>query len=316
MKKKFFSIQIILSFLVAQSRGIEGTILQQNTLESLENANIFLEENHRGTSSDKNGFFSIHKINPGTYTLIATHIGFKPWKQEIQIIEDNPVILEIKLIPTTIEWDSIEVSMNRNQKELLQGQHRLSSQFIRRIPSAGEPDLLRALQTLPGVTSTNDFNVGFYVRGGNRDQNLLLLDDMPIFNPFHMSGIFSTFDPDAVQSVDFQKGGLHPEYGNHLSSVININLRDGKANKKSLYTNVSLMSSRFRWEGPIKKGSYMVSIRRTYIDLILDVLRFIKVFPPEIVLPYNFIDGIGKLGEAPYAHIQNKSFHLFGKRHL
>ena len=118
---------------------------------------------------------------------------------------------------------------------------------------------------------------------------------MPVFNPFHMSGIFSTFDPDAIQSVDFQKGGISPEYGNNLSSVVNINLRDGKANKKSFYTNISLMSSRFRWEGPIKNGSFMFSVRRTYLDLIVDALHLIKILPDWIVLPYNFIDGIGKV---------------------
>ncbi len=291
---KYVSVLFLASVFLSAA-GIRGVVYHQDTHESLENVNLYLDGTGIGAISDRNGFFGFSDLPAGHYILKARHIGFASWSLSLELSENQIVTLEIPLKPAAVKLDSVIVSASMNSSGNSLGQDYLTSTLMLRLPSVGEPDVLRALQTLPGIVPTNDFNTGFYVRGGNRDQNLILMDDIPVFNPYHLLGIFSTFDPDAIQSVVIQKGNIQPEYGNHLSSVVNINLRDGKASAKSIGVNASLVSTRIRAEGPLTKGSYMVTLRRTYLDWIVDGLRTLHILPESIVLPYHFMDGVGKV---------------------
>lgn len=286
---------LFLASVFLSAAGIRGVVYHRDTHESMENVNLNLVGTGIGAISDRNGFFGFSDLPAGHYILKARHIGFASWSLSLELSEHEIVTLEIPLKPAAVKLDSVIVSAPMNSPGNSLGQDYLTSTLMLRLPSVGEPDVLRAIQTLPGIVPTNDFNTGFYVRGGNRDQNLILMDDIPVFNPYHLLGIFSTFDPDAIQSVVIQKGNIQPEYGNHLSSVVNINLRDGKASAKSINVNASLVSTRIRGEGPLNKGSYMVTLRRTYLDWIVDGLRALQLLPESIVLPYHFMDGVGKV---------------------
>jgi len=275
--------------------GIRGVVYHRDTHESLENVNLYLDGTGIGAISDRNGFFGFSDLPAGHYLLIAQHIGFASWRRSLELGENETVTLEIPLTPAVVMLDSVIVSAPMSSPGNSLGQDYMTSALMLRLPGIGEPDVLRAIQTLPGIVPTNDYNTGFYVRGGNRDQNLILMDDIPVFNPYHLLGIFSTFDPGAIQSVVIQKGSIQPEYGNHLSSVVNINLRDGKASAQSIDVNASLVATRIRVEGPLSKGSYMVTLRRTYLDWVVDGLRNLHILPESVVLPYHFMDGVGKM---------------------
>lgn len=303
-------IYLGLNALLAQSAAIQGIIVESQTKEPLPNANIFLDNTDYGSVSNHNGFFAINQIPVGRYTFIVKHIGYRKYQKTFELKPNESLTLEIGLEKQLIPMDSVIVSATLDQPVFKNSRHYLTSSQIRVAPAIGEPDLIRTIQNLPGITTTNDYNLGFFVRGGNRDQNLILLDNIQIFNPFHLLGIFSTFDTDAIQGAEMIKSGIDPVYGNHLSSVLDVKLRDGKADKRTLAINVSLLSAKVRIEGPQPWGSYMFTIRRTYLDLILDLFRSVNILPDEIVLPYNFVDGIGKVvfKTSPRSRIQITSY--------
>jgi len=160
---------------------------------------------------------------------------------------------------------------------------------IARAPTLAEPDLVRVVQLLPGTVAKHDYTVGFNVRGGEADQNLVQLDGVPVFNPSHLGGLFSTFDNSAVGRVDFLAGGFPAQYGGRLSSVLDVQLNPGNETEHQVHGAVSALSSKLLVEGPIVPSvSYMVGARRTYVD------KLLAPFDPNL-LPYYFADALGKV---------------------
>jgi len=160
---------------------------------------------------------------------------------------------------------------------------------IARAPTLAEPDLVRVVQLLPGTVAKHDYTVGFNVRGGEADQNLVQLDGVPVFNPSHLGGLFSTFDNSAVSRVDFLAGGFPATYGGRLSSVLDVQLNPGNETETDVHGAVSALSSKLLVEGPIARSvSYMVGARRTYVDALLAPFD-------RNLLPYYFADALGKI---------------------
>ena len=160
----------------------------------------------------------------------------------------------------------------------------LSPRILKSQPSLTEPDIFRTIQSLPGVLTTSEFSTGLVIRGGNTDQNLILLDGITVYNPSHLGGLFSNFIVDAVKDAELIKGGYNAEYGGRLSAVLDIRSREGNRNKIEGSSSVSLLTAQSTIEGPIPGGAFLVAGRRTYFDKVLPYVT------DNFDLPYYFYD--------------------------
>lgn len=250
--------------------SVKGLITDREALEPLAGVTVLVKgEPTLGDVSDQEGQYSL-TLPRGKHTLIYNFIGFQS-QEKVIYIEDHQT-LNIKLSPDNIILKGVEVSAIRkdnNVKDVKSGVTRLEIQEIEKIPVLmGEKDILKTLQLLPGVLFAGEGNTGFYVRGGSDDQNLILLDNAPVYNPSHLFGFFSTFNSDAVDDLTIYKGSMPANYGGRLSSTLDVSMRDGNMKKYELTGGIGLISSRLTLEGPIKtdKASFIISARRTYAD--------------------------------------------------
>ena len=170
----------------------------------------------------------------------------------------------------------------------------LRAKPLQQLPALGEADLLRGLQLLPGIQAVSDISSGLYVRGGGPDQTAILLDDIPLYNPSHLFGLFSIFNPDAIEEVNLYKGAYPAAYGRTLGAVLDVSNREGNRKRTSGRGGVSLISGRLLTEGPIGRGSWMLAGRRTYLDGVLSAIRSRGV---DIPLNYYFYDFNGKVNQ-------------------
>jgi len=252
---------------------INGTVKDAATGETLIGASIRIKElPQAGTSTNAYGFYSI-SASPGEYTLIVTYTGYTSILRQASL--HGPLNLNISL---TSKNDLKEVVINSdapNNDQIASpqmGVEKLNMSQINNVPVLlGEKDVLKTISLMPGIKSAGEGNTGFYVRGGASDQNLILLDEATVYNASHLLGFFSTFNSDAIKDVSIYKGGMPAEYGGRLSSVLDIKMNDGNNKDYTVQGGLGLISSRIKVEGPIAedKGSFMVSARRTYIDLFL-----------------------------------------------
>lgn len=269
---------------------ISGFVYDSSNGEALIGANVFLRDTQIGTGSNVSGFFSIPKIPPGSYVLVCHYIGFQPFEKEVQINPGAAQTLKIYLQPQVIQTQEIVVSADsvRTSKRLFNkeiSKIKLSPRQINRIPQVAETDLLRSLQTLPGILPISDFSSELYVRGGTPDQNLYLIDGADVYNPEHFFGLFSTFNTDAIKNVELSKGGFGAEYGGRLSSILDVTNLDGNREEFEGTAAISLLSAKTTLQMPLgDKGSLSGSIRRTYFDK--TVAKFIDDIPD-----YYFYDG-------------------------
>jgi len=268
----FFSFTALTAF--GQKNGtISGTIKDASTGETLIGATVRIKElPQRGTSSNNYGFYSI-SAPEGNYTLIFSYVGYTTLTKQVSMHKTQ--VIEVKLAATNTLTEVV-VSGNRpNNDQILSpemGVEKLNMSQINSVPVVlGEKDILKTITLLPGVQTAGEGNTGFYVRGGASDQNLILLDGAPVYNASHLFGFFSTFNSDAVKDVSIYKGGMPAQYGGRLSSVLDISMYDGNSKDFTVQGGLGLIASRLKVEGPIDsgKGSFMVSARRTYIDLFL-----------------------------------------------
>ena len=170
----------------------------------------------------------------------------------------------------------------------------LRAKPVQQLPALGEADLLRSLQLLPGIQAVSDISSGLYVRGGGPDQTAILLDDIPLYNPSHLFGLFSTFNPDAIKEVNLYKGAYPATYGRTLGAVLDVSNREGNRQRTSGRGGVSLISGRLLTEGPVGQGSWMLAGRRTYLEPVLSAIRSRGV---DIPLNYYFYDFNGKVNQ-------------------
>ncbi len=287
-------LTLVLTFALFPGSGsgavIKGYVYDKINGESLIGASIYLKENKAGTTTNIAGYFIIQGLKEGKYTVVVSYIGYKPFEQIITISGEKEINLRFDLEPSSFKTEEVVIygdSISPSEKLYGKGvsELELSPAQINRIPKVVEADLLRALQTLPGITSVSDFSSALYVRGGTPDQNLYLIDGVDVYNPEHAFGIFSTFNTAAIKKVEVSKGGFGAEYGGRLSSVLDVTNLDGNRNRTEGVVNISLLSASTTLQMPIGKiGSLSGSFRRTYLDQTLS--KWVDEVPE-----YYFYDG-------------------------
>lgn len=250
---------------------VSGTIKDAATGETLIGATVRLKEiPQSGTTANNYGFYSLTAAQ-GNYTIVVSYTGYATNEQPIQL--DKSVSLNVSLSAKN-QLQEVVIGGNRPNNDQLvspqMGVEKLNMAQINNVPVLlGEKDVLKTISLLPGVQAAGEGNTGFFVRGGASDQNLILLDEATVYNASHLLGFFSTFNSDAIKGVSLYKGGLPAEYGGRLSSVLDVQMLDGNKKDFGVEGGLGLISSRIKVEGPIDpgKGSFLVSARRTYIDL-------------------------------------------------
>ena len=262
------------SSVIAQSASINGYVTDSETGETLISANVGFQEINKGASSNTLGYFTLPNIEPGTYILFCSYVGYRPYREEITLEPGENLRLDIELVPESIELDEIVVRSRAQEEEKKNiGTAQINTELIKELPSVFEADVFRSIQLLPGVKAASDFSSGLYIRGGSPDQTLILLDRTTVYNPSHFFGFFSTFNPDAIKDVRLYKGGYPAEYGGRLGSVLTIYNKDGNRNETTGSATVGLLASRLSVEGPYSKGSWMFAARRSTLEPLLAGLR-------------------------------------------
>ena len=286
MKLMRLYISLLFAFiqLNAQSGIISGFISDSSSAEALIGANVILQETGQGMATDINGYYIIQDITPGNYVLMVSYVGFKLKKEKLKISDGQSIKLDISLSEDVVELTQIEVTAEQIQRKsnIQPSKINLSPRMMKAAPALAEPDLFRTIQALPGVLTTSEFSTGLVIRGGNTDQNLILLDGVTVYNPSHLGGIFSNFIVDGVKEAELIKGAYNAEYGGRLSAVLNIISREGNQKKFEGKANLSLLSAQATIEGPFYKGAWVFSGRRTYFD---KIFQNVPTIPP-----YYFYD--------------------------
>ncbi|MEK6481778.1 TonB-dependent receptor [Catalinimonas sp. 4WD22] len=255
---------------------ISGYVSDEESGEKLIGASVYLPQLQKGTTSNQYGFYSL-SLPSGRNGLPADSVGIifsytgHARKQE-QLLLNKNLRLDVELTSNTLlEEVEITASPEENQVERLQmSVHKLSMKTIEAAPVlGGEADILKTLQLLPGVQGGTEGSAGLYVRGGSPDQNLILLDGVPVYNVSHLFGFLSVFNTDAINNVELYKGGIPARYGGRLSSVLDISMKEGNLKESEGVFSISPIAARFTYEAPIKKdtSSFIISARRTWLDI-------------------------------------------------
>lgn len=250
---------------------VSGYIRDAESGETLIGVAVYAPRYAQGTSSNAYGFYSL-TLPADTVTLRVSYIGYQTFTEKIDLRKAQT--LNINLQPESAELEEVVIKADNYQEQVRSTQmsvNKLTMQDAKMLPALfGEVDIIKTLQLKPGVTNAGEGSSGIYVRGGGPDQNLVLLDEAQVYNPSHLFGFFSSFNSDAVKSVELFKGGFPAEYGGKLSSVLDVKLNEGNDKRWAGSGGIGSVASRFTLEGPIVKGksSFIVSARRTYVDLL------------------------------------------------
>ncbi|MBU2940656.1 TonB-dependent receptor [Lacinutrix sp. C3R15] len=269
----FFLFYFTISFLSAQEKfTFSGTIQEATSNESLISVNIIIPELQTGTTTNEYGFYSI-TLPKGEYKVIISYIGFADVVETISLTKN--ITKNFSLVEATESLDEVIITENVEKLNIKKPQmsvNALSASTIKQIPVVlGEPDVIKAITLLPGVTTAGEGASGFNVRGGAADQNLILLDEATIYNSSHLFGFFSVFNPDAIKDLKLYKGGIPARYGGRVSSVLDIYQKEGNSNSFHANGGIGIVSSRLLIEGPIKKekASFLFGGRSSYAHLFL-----------------------------------------------
>ena len=259
----------------AQQRfTISGTISSKTKGETIIGATIRIGA--AATTSNEYGFYSL-TVDRGEYNVEASTVGMQTYFTTITV--DNDLVLNIALEEMVKDLGEVVVSSRSRDRSLSSpqmGVEKLSTKDIRYVPVLlGEKDIIKVVQLLPGVKSAGDGNSGFFVRGGAADQNLILLDEAPVYNASHLLGFFSTFNSDAIKDMTMYKAGMPAQYGGRLSSVLDIKMNEGNNQAYNVSGGIGLISTKLNVEGPIQKSksSFLVTGRRTYVDAFLKLSK-------------------------------------------
>lgn len=289
--------------LFSQTGSLTGKIT--DGAKPLPSVNIFLMETNYGAVADVNGNYRLSGIPQGKYEVRFSAVGYETRFFNIEIISGRTVELNVNLPSAIIEVGEVRVigSKEQRQSDTRTSLIDLSPESAKVLPGAGE-DVLRTLQAMPGVLAPNDFTSQLIVRGSGPDQNLIVMDDVEIFNPYRLYGAISMFNPDVVTDINLVTGGFQSQYGDRLSAVLDVTNREGTTDKyfKGM-VNANILSANVVLEGkePLGlRGSWLLTTRRTYYDLIIE--PFVKsagLVEDDVSFP-NFFDVQGKLAFGPY----------------
>ncbi len=276
MLKVFYQLSLFL-FITFQSLAqdrvtISGFVKEKGSRESLPGVNVYIENSTAGTVTNTYGFYSITIPKAPTVTISFSFVGYERQDLSLDALANKEFNVELE---TVNQLDEVVVNAKRQDEKVSESvqmsQIEIPISQIKKIPAfLGEKDVIRALQLMPGVQKGTEGQTGLYVRGGGPDQNLLILDDAVVYNASHLFGFFSVFNGDALKSVELTKGGFPARYGGRLSSVVEMNMKEGSKEKLHGEGGIGLISSRLTLEGPLanKKSSFLISGRRTYIDVL------------------------------------------------
>ncbi len=278
MKKLLLLIAMILLaiFSPAQNITISGYVKDGATGESLIGATVVNANSKKGTATNLYGFFSLTIPTVDTIELLISYQGYKI--QAKKIITSKNIHVDVLLENTSDRLGEVVIMAGKNNQNVQKAQMGVIDVPIRAIKSfpvlLGERDVLKIIQLLPGVQGGQEGTTGFYVRGGNLDQNLVQLDEATVYNPNHLFGLFSTFNVNSINTVQLIKGGFPAEYGGRLSSILNITMKEGNKKKYQTEGGIGLLSTNLTFQGPIQKNksSFIISARTSYIDLLLKPL--------------------------------------------
>ncbi len=261
------------SIIFAQTGNLSGKVFYKNGV--VPSANLLFVDLGIGGAADFNGNYRINNIPAGQYSLRVSAIGFETKNLDVTIIPNKTVEMDIELVETVIQIQSVTVTglKQQQQSDTRTSLIDLNPRNAKILPGAAE-DVLRTLQSLPGVLAPNDFSSQLIIRGSGPDQNLIVMDDVEIFNPYRLYGVISMFNPDAVEDVNLISGGFPAKYGDRLSAVLDVTNREGD-NSVGLKGNInaSIVDANLVLEGknPFNiKGSWLFNTRRTYYDLIIE----------------------------------------------
>ena len=282
----------------AQAATLSGFVTDADNGEALILAAVVVEGLQLGAASNNSGYYAVKQVPAGTHVVSTSHIGYQTRWDTLRFGADEAVRLDVALVPKPVVIGEEVLVEAERPEELEQATQSsfiaLQVEPLQQMPAIGEADLLRSLQLLPGIQSASDISSGLYVRGGGPDQTAILLDHIPLYNPSHLFGFFSTFNPDAIKDVQLYKGAYPAAYGRTLGAVLDVSNREGNRQRFSGRGGVSLIASRFLAEGPVGQGSWMMAGRRTYLEPVLSAIRSRGV---DIPLNYYFYDFNGKVNQ-------------------
>ena len=272
--QKFIFFILIISFVQIQAQQkftVIGYVKDIKNGEALIGVTVYKKNSQIGTSTNAYGFYSL-TLPKGPDTLVFSFVGFKTIMKSIDLDANQSLSLEMGEEGT--ELDEVVISSEKedqNVKSMEMSVAKLDIKQIQKMPALlGEVDIVKSIQLLPGVTTVGEGASGFNVRGGNIDQNLVLMDEAPVYNSSHLFGFFSIFNPDAVKDVKLIKGGIPSQYGGRASSVLDIRMKEGNSKKLEVNGGLGTIFSRLSIEAPIfkDKASFIVAARRSYIDVL------------------------------------------------
>lgn len=322
-----FKKRIILGFIFvipvcvtafSQTASIKGFITEEETGEPGIFTSVYLKGTQFGAVSDVNGYYVISKIPAGSYTLMITYLGFDSISAPVNLKTGEIITKNLKLKKSHISLKEINISAEKEElkTETKTSVIKITPKQISQIPSiGGQPDLAQYLQVLPGVIFTGDQGGQLYIRGGSPIQNKVLLDGMIVYNPFHSIGLFSVFDTDILRNADIYTGGFGAEYGDRISSVMDISTRDGNKKRMAGKTSLSTFGAKLLLEGPLKREteinggstSFIFSAKNSYLKQSSKIFYKYIDTPPglslkqyfkyndTVGLPFNYTDLYGKL---------------------
>ncbi len=277
---------------------ISGFVYDESTGEKLINANVYNLNTLKGTATNQDGFYSL-TLEEDSVNLVFSYVGFHSVSAVFML--DANFIYSVNL-KSNLSLPLFTInSKPDNNTQFKPDEYRLNANTLKQFPVLfGETDIIKSLQLLPGVSAGNDGTTGLNIRGGGPDQNLILLDDVPVYNPSHIYGFFSIFNSDVVKDVTLVKGGMSSRYGGRLSSVIDVRTIDGNTKKINCQFSIGILASKFTMNGPItknKKTTFVLSGRRSYLDVLNSLTQsnyFQNQFSP-IYSSYYFYDVNGKI---------------------
>ncbi|MBK7588869.1 MAG: TonB-dependent receptor [Bacteroidetes bacterium] len=309
--KKILLLSLLISFLhVVHAQNltgiVKGFVYEKANSEPIIGATVSLKDKNKGTQTNVNGFFNLSKIEPGTYTLVITALGFDALEKQITVEADEAAGQKIYLEKRARELKGVQISAKREEKifETKVGMTRITPKELKILRViGGEPDIAQFLQVMPGVISTGDQGGQLYIRGGSPIQNKILLDGMTIYNPFHSIGLYSVFETDAIRSADVMSGGFGVEYGDRTSAIVSVVTKDGNKKRHSGKVAVNPILAKVFLEGPIIKDkedsstsiTYIASLKHSYLKGSSTALYGLLGEPYKTKLPYTFTDAYGKI---------------------
>lgn len=300
MYKKYTLLLLLLSTFLgvfAEKYTLSGYIKDASNGEELIGATIYIKERQTGNITNVYGFYSL-TVDEGIYTIEYSYIGYQTQSVTVNLTQNVRKNIELSLDSKEIQEVIVGAeALDKNIKSVEMSSTKLEIKQVKSIPVLlGEQDVIKTIQLLPGVKSAGEGSGGYYVRGGGTDQNLILLDEAPVYSASHLGGLFSVFNSDAIKDAKLIKGGMPAEYGGRLSSVMDVKMKDGNSKKHTFSGGIGLISSRLTVEGPLlkDKASYIISGRRTYADVFLKLsknedLKDTKLYFYDLNTKINFV---------------------------